>query len=297
MLDYRLLTFINLYQTMNYTKTAKILEMTQPAVTQHIKYLEHAYGVKLFNYSRKKLSVSKEGEYLYSHAKILLNNSLKLHQDILSLKSEKIKIRIGSSLMIARYYMPTIINYMQKYEDRFEVDLKVGKSEEIIALLQDGIVDLAFVDESFDFGELCCHSIKKEELAFAVAKKHPLASKSNVLSSDIIKYPFYHTNLNRESKTILKHALANNYISIERFDSHMEIDDEEAIKCLIKSGVGIGLVYQKSIKDDEELVALKIKGIKMVHQISMVYLNETINRDQFQAFFKSCEDAIKSELK
>ena len=54
MLNYKLSTFLELCETRNYTKTAENLHMTQPAVTQHIKYLEQYYGTKLFYYDEKK---------------------------------------------------------------------------------------------------------------------------------------------------------------------------------------------------------------------------------------------------
>ena len=43
MLDYRMDTFLSLCETQSYTKTAEHLHLTQPSVTQHIKYLEHFY--------------------------------------------------------------------------------------------------------------------------------------------------------------------------------------------------------------------------------------------------------------
>lgn len=46
MLDFRMITFRTLYNEMNYRKTAELLNMTQPGVTQHIQYLEKYYGVK-----------------------------------------------------------------------------------------------------------------------------------------------------------------------------------------------------------------------------------------------------------
>ena len=53
MLDFRFLTFVELCKTMSYTKTAQKLHLTQPAVTQHIKFLENLYGCKLFIYTGK----------------------------------------------------------------------------------------------------------------------------------------------------------------------------------------------------------------------------------------------------
>ncbi len=48
MIDFRLKTFIDLCETRSYTKTAKRLCITQPAVSQHIKYIESKYNIKLF---------------------------------------------------------------------------------------------------------------------------------------------------------------------------------------------------------------------------------------------------------
>ena len=48
MLDFRMDTFLALCRTMNYTRAAEELNITQPAVTQHIQYLQRHYGVKLF---------------------------------------------------------------------------------------------------------------------------------------------------------------------------------------------------------------------------------------------------------
>ena len=62
MLDYRLETFLVLAQVLNFTKTAEILHITQPAVSQHIKALESLYGVKLFHYEGKRLSLSVCGD-------------------------------------------------------------------------------------------------------------------------------------------------------------------------------------------------------------------------------------------
>ena len=59
MLDYRVLTFLALYDEMNYRKTAEKLNMTQPGVTQHIHFLEHYYGIKLFEYDGRILSKTK----------------------------------------------------------------------------------------------------------------------------------------------------------------------------------------------------------------------------------------------
>lgn len=48
MLDFRVKTFLTACQLLNFTETARKLNLTQPAVSTQIRYLEREYGVKLF---------------------------------------------------------------------------------------------------------------------------------------------------------------------------------------------------------------------------------------------------------
>ena len=62
MLDHRTDTFLCVCETMSYTRAARQLNMTQPAVSQHIKYLEELYGVQLFRYEKKQLILVDHNE-------------------------------------------------------------------------------------------------------------------------------------------------------------------------------------------------------------------------------------------
>lgn len=55
MLDHRTKTFMTVCNVMNYREAAELLHITQPAVTQHIQFLEKEYGCRLFLYENRKL--------------------------------------------------------------------------------------------------------------------------------------------------------------------------------------------------------------------------------------------------
>ena len=55
MLDFRVETFLTVCETMNFTRAAELLHITQPAVSQHIHALEAQYGTRLFVYEGKQL--------------------------------------------------------------------------------------------------------------------------------------------------------------------------------------------------------------------------------------------------
>ena len=95
MLNYKLSTFLELCETKNYTKTAEKLHMTQPAVTQHIKYLEQYYGTKLFYYDEKKrLHLTDQGRLLRSYAQSVQADS-EIIKNRLSVPSTNLTFQTG----------------------------------------------------------------------------------------------------------------------------------------------------------------------------------------------------------
>ena len=80
---------------MNYRITAEELNMTQPAVTQHIHYLEEEYECKLFIYNRKKLEKTNQAILLEEYARSAYYNEIYLKRKIKS--EDKIKINIGAT--------------------------------------------------------------------------------------------------------------------------------------------------------------------------------------------------------
>jgi len=69
MIDSKLATFIDVAQLRSYTNAAEMLNLTQPAVSQHIKQLEKYYGVKLIKKKGRQISLTEEGDLLLKSAK------------------------------------------------------------------------------------------------------------------------------------------------------------------------------------------------------------------------------------
>ena len=83
MLDYRMQTFLILCETMNYREAAQRLHITQPAVTQQIKYIEDYYGCKLFLYDGRTLSKTEQGKILERNVQSMNLQEKKLKSELL----------------------------------------------------------------------------------------------------------------------------------------------------------------------------------------------------------------------
>ena len=58
MLDVRMETFLAVCETLNYTKAARMLHLSQPAVSQQVHALEQDYGARLFRYEGRRLHLT-----------------------------------------------------------------------------------------------------------------------------------------------------------------------------------------------------------------------------------------------
>lgn len=63
--------FLQVYRTQNMTQAAKVLHMTQPAVTRAIQEIERYYGVCLFERINKRLAATECGNLLIHRRYIL----------------------------------------------------------------------------------------------------------------------------------------------------------------------------------------------------------------------------------
>lgn len=91
MLDNKLQTFLTLCETQNYSQAAKKLNITQPAVSQHIQYLKNYYGVLLISNKGKNFELTDEGKVLKLPFILETPNELKGHEKEIKLLKELYK--------------------------------------------------------------------------------------------------------------------------------------------------------------------------------------------------------------
>ena len=103
MLDFRTETFLTVCRTMNFTAAAKQLNITQPAVSQHIHFLEEQYNTSLFIYQNKQLFLTRSGEILRKHLLTMKNDEKAILEELKSTFSGIETLSIGVTMTIGEY--------------------------------------------------------------------------------------------------------------------------------------------------------------------------------------------------
>ena len=95
MVDPKLETLLRVAEVGSFTQAAKILSLTQPAVSQHIKQLEKELGIRIFNRSEGQLHLTTEGELVLGYAKRVRMLYQNLQQSLSDYKSQAKRLSVG----------------------------------------------------------------------------------------------------------------------------------------------------------------------------------------------------------
>jgi len=136
--------FIEVVKCESFSKAAKELYMTQPAVSQAIKHLEKDLHIRLFTRTAKGATLTNDGQVLYeyvSSAINLINVGEKKLMESMELKVGELKIGVGDT--ISKYYL---LPYLEKFHTQYpNIKLKIMNrtTMELINMTKSGDVDLA----------------------------------------------------------------------------------------------------------------------------------------------------------
>ena len=149
MLDYRTKTFLTVCKTLNFTTAAKQLNITQPAVSQHIHFLEKQYNTTLFAYKNKELSLTPSGEILYKHLLAMKNNEQAIMNEINNITSYIETLSIGVTMTIGEYaIIDKLANFIQNHPE-INIHLHYGNTSKLLELLDQGQISMAIVEGNY----------------------------------------------------------------------------------------------------------------------------------------------------
>ncbi|MFZ3177078.1 MAG: LysR family transcriptional regulator, partial [Methylovirgula sp.] len=138
-------TFAAICDARSFTKAARSVNLTRPAVSLHIKRLEDQVGLRLFDRDARRLELTEEGEVLLSYARRILS----LHEEAesrLSSHQPRGLIRFGAP----EYFDPqTLASLLGQFTARYpgvrlQIEMAIGP--DIAALFDKGDLDLAIVN-------------------------------------------------------------------------------------------------------------------------------------------------------
>ena len=281
MLDYRILTFLKLCETMNYRITAEELNMTQPAVTQHIHYLEEEYKCKLFIYNRKELEKTNQAILLEEYARSAYYNEIYLKRKIES--ENKIKINIGATKTIGEFVIGEKIKKLVKNE-KYDISLTIDNTEKLIKLMELNKLDFILVEGIFNKDKYGYRLYKKDEFIGICSKSHKFNGKS-IKFEELFEEDIIIREEGSGTRGIFEQFLSENSFSLEFFKKKITINNFNLIKELVSANCGISFVYNSVVNKNDDIGKFYFKN-KIEREFNYLYLKNTSAKELVDFFDK-----------
>ncbi|MFO8070071.1 MAG: LysR family transcriptional regulator [Alkalibacterium sp.] len=269
MLDYRYQTFLMVAKELNYTKAAKKLSLSQPAVTKHIQYIENHLNIKLVNYQDRQITLTANGRYLKMKIEELEAeiDDIKFH---LSGKMPAPHFTLGASRTIGEYYIPSYTELLNIPD--LKIDLVVDNTTQLLNLLEENKINYAFISGPIDKDKYYTRPFYRDNVVLACSPEHPLAGKTVALA-DL----FSENLLSREQGSgvcdSVEHFMLKQGLSCKQFKQKTRIGNIALLKNYIAENKGIGFLYAISILEelnDQTLETITIQDASLYQDFYLV---------------------------
>lgn len=255
--------------------TAKEILISQPAVSQRLKYIEEYFGVQIFIRTPKRLLVTPSGELILKHAKVVTEKESEL-KNLLLQSSEEVQgtLSIACSSLVSQRFLPSILaDFTRKYP-KITIDLVTGISETIKRNYDSYHISIIRGEK---LKESTCKRLFEDPLyifdteAFPnnKLKKRPLISfKSDDSMNELVDEWLYHQHQIKPLKTI-------------------HVDQIETCKQFMIEGLGMAVLpksVSQSLMDDYPHMPLKINNKNVTRDTWLCYQEENRKLPQVDHF-------------
>ena len=292
MLDFRMETFLAVCRHMNFTKAARELHITQPAVTQHIRFIEKEYGIRLFSFQGKKISLTGEGRRLLGAVTTMKHDDMALRRIFDEGRTGRKQLIFGVTMTIGEYVIGQYLaSYIRRYPQT-RIRLTIANTEELLRKLDQGEIDFALVEGFFEKRDYDFRLFRRENY-LGVCAPDLLADLGVARGFQDL---FSGTLITREpgsgTREVLERALYERGWGISDFSNVVEISNMGAIKMMAQGGGGIAFLYEAAVRRELEegsLVRVPLEDFPLRHDFTFIWRKNSLFADQYMELLHSFE--------
>lgn len=251
--------FKTLATLQHYTKASKLLNITQPSLSNAIALLEDELGVRLFEKEGRNIVLTKQGKVFQGYVEKSLNT---LDTGISTL--DKIshgfgRIELSFLQILGTSFVPELVRgYLAANSDK-EIDFSFhsGVTSEVIAGIKDRRYDIGFCSYVQEENDIDFFPIASQELVLIVPLDHPLAQQKTVDLRDTIDYPYIAFSQSSGLRPIVDDLFKK---INQDYHIQFEVEEDQVIAGFVSQGFGISIVPDMPLLD-----SLPLKKIDLVN--------------------------------
>lgn len=256
----QLQALVALAQDRSFSKAARRLRVTQPAVTQHVANLAREVGVQIVDVVSRRPVLTEAGTYLAERARTIVDAIATLDADMEEFKHAKSgTLRIGATLTIGTYLMPALLACFWRERPQIRADVRIANTVAVAQLLRSHELGLALLEGIVAEDAIVTVPFLEDELVLIVpAAGGPLANKRRIRAEDLTHVPFISREPGSGTRDLGYEALLR--IGV-RPAVVLELPSGEAILRAVEAGLGAAILSRMAV--EREVRAARVRVLKI----------------------------------
>jgi len=273
--------FLNVVSSGHLTNVAKEMKLSQSAVSMSIRELENILGRPVFDRINKKLVLNEVGRAFHKEVQPIFKKFSDIEREFKN-SENKGMIRVGASTTIVDYLMPSIIcAYMSSYPE-VKITLKEGNTQEIAKLIQEGSIDIGFVEGFVSGSDIIKEKIGVDEL-LVVTESEEIANKK-VSIEDLAERRW----ILREEGSGTREVFLD-YIKekVDDLNIFLELGHTESIKSILKKRDCLTCLSKISVDkelQEKTLFQVDVKDFACKRDFLMIHHKDKYHSSLFEKF-------------
>jgi len=275
----KLETFLTVARERSFSKASAKLGISQPAVTQQIKFVEGYLGTKVIERKKNGIKLTAEGDELYKVASALEKSVHSAEKDILKIINKEITFRLAASFTIGNYVIPgECLNAMGEAIHN-DITLTIENSDEIIEALKDRKIDVGLIESFVQDETMVYREWLEDELVIFSNTPIPKMMKTE----DLYGFDWICRAEGSHTKRIVSDVFEEIGVSCSSFNVLSEVSNTTAVLQTIKRSKKndkrpvVSIISRHAIADEVqkgELFEARLRGYNMIRKFYIVYSKE-----------------------
>lgn len=238
----------------SFTKAAKILNVSQSAISEQVKSVESRFKIKLFIRNGSGISLTDYGKKLYDITRDIDD----IHEQALNLLKSSNRLTSGTlniGTVAPIHLMPILSKFSKKYP-KINCNIVFGNSVQIKEKLLRKEIDIGILADINDQSQLYSKPLVRDKLLLFASIKNTIAKTKSISFKDIVNETFIVREKGSQTRALVERELLHLGIKKKLYT----IGSREGIFEAVKNNMGVGFVYST-----EKIALPKVNFVKLTN--------------------------------
>jgi DNA-binding transcriptional LysR family regulator len=268
-------TFLLAAELNSFTGAARLLKITQAAVSQRMQALEQALGVPLFLRQGGRVALTEAGRQLHPFAQSILALHQKAREKVSGMTLPLVgELNLAASSIPGEHFLPALLSAFRKKHPHIQVRATVSNSKEVLGQLEHGQAALGLVGTKVDSSHIRSRPFAEDSLALIVPAHHPWSKRRSVTVAELGTQPLILREAGSGSRASFEQALASAGKSLREIQVALELGSNEAIKKAVQGGLGAAILSTRGVARElktGKLHAIDVKGVPLKREMFVAW--------------------------